>query len=109
MTSGFLASPVCRAALVAGVLSCALSLPARAQTKDVFADGVEHWTMPTPPSGESYLSKTFGEIFNVVFTPKSTKPFGKSIAFLAGVRKYMYLPRNCPRCTMTSSKCGTSF
>jgi len=54
-------------------------------------DGVEHWYLDESTSGESYLSRRFKEIYNVVFS-KPAQPFGRSVAFIAGVSAYRDLP-----------------
>src|SRR5690348_788613 len=73
------------------VLSLILALfpqSARAQNKEKLPDGVEHYYFPATANGDSYLSKLFSQIYDVVFTPKSVRPFGRSVAFLAGVPQY---------------------
>lgn len=80
---------------VVGPLCLTLSLsacPMFAQIKsEVLKDGVEHWYIQQPPSSESYLTRKFAEIYNVVFSDQSARPFGRSIAFLVGVSKYRNL------------------
>jgi len=81
------------------VLSLILSLfsqPVLAQNKEKLPDGVEHCYCPATANGHSYLSKLFSQINDVVFTPKSVRPFGRSVAFLAGVPQYHNLSPQLP-------------
>jgi hypothetical protein len=72
------------------------SYPQSSQPKrEQLSDGVEHWYIPAPENGESYLTRKFEEIYKIV-VPKSTQPFGKSIAFLAGVSRYQNLSPQLP-------------
>ncbi len=84
-----------RLTLVLCLLVCLAPSLAHAQIKEV-KDGVEHWYYTASANGDSYLSNLFGQIFNVVFTPKSVRPFGKSVAFLAGVSRYQHLSPQLP-------------
>jgi uncharacterized caspase-like protein len=59
--------------------------------KEVLKDGVERWYIQDAAHDDAYLTRKFAEIYNVVFTSQSTRPFGKSIAFLVGVSKYSHL------------------
>jgi uncharacterized caspase-like protein len=66
--------------------------PVLAQIKsEVLKDGVEHWYIQEPPNSEAYLTRRFAEIYNVILSAQSTRPFGRSIAFLVGVSKYQNL------------------
>ena len=66
--------------------------PAHAQIKsEIFKDGVVHSYIQESARGDSYLSRKFSQIYNVVLNSLSVRPFGKSIAFLVGVSKYDYL------------------
>lgn len=60
--------------------------------RELLGDGVEHWSVPATRNGESYLTRRFEEMYKVL-VPKSSQPFGKSVAFLAGVSKYESLPQ----------------
>jgi Caspase domain len=66
-----------------------------APKREQLSDGVERWYFPVPENGESYLTRKFEEMYNIV-VPKSTQPFDKSIAFLAGVSKYQNLAPQLP-------------
>ena len=59
--------------------------------REVLKDGVERWYIQEAARGDAYLTRKFAEIYNVVFTSQSARPFGKSIAFLVGVSKYSHL------------------
>jgi hypothetical protein len=63
--------------------------------REILSDGVERWNIPVPESGKSYLTRKFEEIYNVAFS-KNTQPFGRSIAFLAGVSKYQNISPQLP-------------
>jgi hypothetical protein len=63
--------------------------------REMLSDGVERWYVPAPAGGKSYLTRRFEEIYNVVFS-KNTRPFGRSVAFLAGVGKYQNLSPQLP-------------
>jgi uncharacterized caspase-like protein len=63
--------------------------------KEMVEGGVEHWFIPQPANGDSYLAKKFKEIYKVV-NPKNVQPFGRSIALLVGVSKYHYLSPQLP-------------
>src|SRR5215469_6187697 len=77
--------------------TCLLTPSAHAQEqKETLADHVEHWYVPAPANGTSSLSQKFNQIFNLVFSPGSAPPFGRSIAFLAGVSQYKYLTPQLP-------------
>lgn len=67
-----------------------------AQTREQLPDGVEHYSYPATGGGDSYLNKLFSQMYNVIFTPKSVRPFGRSIAFLAGVPQYRSLTPQLP-------------
>ena len=62
---------------------------------ETLKDGVEHWYLPTSDKDKSYLERKFEEICNKVFSQK-TPPFGRSIAFLAGVGKYHNISPQLP-------------
>jgi len=78
------------------LLAFLLSVPSYSQSsqpkREQFSDGVEHWYVPETKNGESYLTRKFEEMHNVVVP----QPFGKSIAFLAGVGKYHNLSPQLP-------------
>jgi hypothetical protein len=88
---------------VAFVSTCLFALlwPARLYSqssqpvREVLSDGVERWYFPVPESGKSYLTRKFEEMYKVVFSGK-TQPFGRSIAFLAGVSSYQNLRPQLP-------------
>lgn len=75
--------------LACSTLLAASSLPQAQMEKR--PDGVEHWYIPELPNSDSYLTRMFKQIYDVVSFTKKEPPFGKSIAFLAGVSKYRYL------------------
>jgi len=83
-------------AIVLSVILALLSHPAQAQNKEKLSDGVEHYYFPATANGDSYLSKLFSQMYDVVFTPKSVRPFGRSVAFLAGVPQYHNLSPQLP-------------
>src|SRR5215470_20171884 len=60
------------------------SHPALAQNKEKLPDGVEHYYFPATANGDSYLSKLFSQIYDVVFTTKSVRPLRKKYCFPRG-------------------------
>lgn len=87
--------------ILLSLASCCLfvplfSAPAFSQSqKEMVEGGVEHWFVPEPANGDSYLARKFKELYNVVST-KNVQPFGRSIALLVGVSKYHYLSPQLP-------------
>ncbi|HEV2198102.1 MAG TPA: caspase family protein [Candidatus Acidoferrum sp.] len=74
-------------------LAIALLAPAfgRAQIKvkvDTLPDSIEHWYVTEPNQEQSFATQKLKEIFGIVFNGSGSHPFGKSIAFLAGVSTY---------------------
>ncbi len=55
---------------------------------ETLPDGVEHWYVTEPAQEQSHITKKLKEIYGVVFSGRGAQPFGKSIAFLAGVSVY---------------------
>jgi Caspase domain len=96
MRGSFLRNSMLRAIFPA-LLSLFFSLtlhaapPSPAAQKETLPDGVEHWYIPELPNSDSILTRWFKEIHNVVSFGKNEPPFGRSIAFLAGVSNYRYL------------------
>lgn len=70
-----------------------MAVHAQLTKPEVLKDGVEHWYIQDSTQGDAYLTRKFAEIYNVIFSPQSVRPFGKSIAFLVGVSRYHYLPQ----------------
>jgi hypothetical protein len=81
--------------VVGGFLLSPCGAPAQIQ-REIVKGGVEHWYLPAPANGESYLSTKLAEIYNVLVPSKDAQPFGKSVAFLAGVSTYTYLTPQLP-------------
>ena len=85
--------------ITAFVLAAFLPLPSYAQSsqpkREILRDGVEHWYVPPPEGGKSYLTRMFEDMYKVVFS-KNTQPFGRSVAFLAGVGRYQNLSPQLP-------------
>jgi hypothetical protein len=83
------------ACLLASLLPVRLNSQISQPKREVLSDGVEHWYVPAPENGKSYLTRKFEEMYSVVF-PKNAQPFGRSIAFLAGVGTYQNLRPQLP-------------
>jgi len=100
---GVLPQWLCSAILAApaiAVVSVLLQIPLHSETPssrkhEVLKDGVEHWYLSTPGTNKSYLERRLEELCNVVF-PQTAQPFGRSIAFLAGVGKYHNMSPQLP-------------
>jgi len=76
------------------MVTCSFAIPASAQIHvktERLNDGVEHWYIQEPDRGDSFLTQEFAQIYSVVFSPQSARPFGRSVAFLVGVSKYQHL------------------
>lgn len=74
------------------VIGSFFSMSAHAQIKkEVLKDGVEHWYIQENAQSDAYLARKFTEIYNIILSPQSARPFGRSIAFLVGVSQYRYL------------------
>lgn len=62
---------------------------AHAQIKtETLPDGVQHWYVTEPTQEQSFAMLKLKEIYGIVFNGRGSHPFGKSIAFLAGVSIY---------------------
>ena len=82
--------------LLAGALVFPPPALCQSQIKsETLADGVEHWYLPPLPDGKSFLMDRFDDLYKVI-VPTSSPPFGKSIAFLAGVARYEFLSPQLP-------------
>jgi uncharacterized caspase-like protein len=82
------------------LLADALPLPCPAWCQssvkqETLADGVEHWYVPRQGDDKSLFAKQFEEVYKII-VPSSKQPFGKSVAFLAGVSKYEHLSPQLP-------------
>lgn len=74
-------------------LAIALLAPAFAYAQikakvETLPDGIEHWYVTEPNQEQSFATRKLKEIFGIVFNGSESHPFGKSIAFLAGVSNY---------------------